>query len=81
MDHRRLSYSPCSFRAVVVDVRTRHAIEGGASTQGVGPHVREVEEVPHTQLWQLGILQDLVQAITCGTPNAGQELHGIHRGL
>ena len=63
---------------MVVEVGSGHAVEGGASAQGVCTHVGEVDEVTHAQLRQLGVLQNLIQPVTGGTPHASQELHRVY---
>ena len=46
------------------------AIEGGGSADGVGAHVLEPDPLPDGEVWQQGLVTQLVQTITRGAPDA-----------
>lgn len=60
----------------VVNSRSGYAVEAGASSQGVGSHVLEVEPISIIQLWHLVVFDDAVQTVAGRTPDAGLELAG-----
>ena len=48
----------------IVDTRTRHPVEGGPSSQRVGPHILEVNPIAHSESWHRVVRQQCIQPVT-----------------
>lgn len=53
----------------VVYVRSLEAVKGGGGSHSVGTHVLKDQPVAHLQVRQVTLLNNAIEAVTCGTPD------------
>lgn len=78
---QRADHLPDVARDEAVDLRQGEAVEGRCNWNCVSAHVLEDDEVTDAAVWQWNVSDELVESVTCWTPDGAGELLLVNRTL